>query len=167
MKQSLLTRLAEQPHALNHLLFNLSEDQIRQRPQPDKWSIFENLAHLGRYQEVFTDRLQRIIANETPSFSRYVADEDPGFADWTQLSFPTLVDRMHLERATLNAFLSILHEEQLMCVGLHPAFGPMTVEGWTEFFLLHEAHHFFTILKLGGALRTQEHPMGFYFIADE
>ncbi len=54
----------------------------------------------------------------------------------------------------------MLHEEQLMRIGLHPVYGPMTIEGWTEFFLLHEAHHFFTILRLGGSTRTAEEPMG-------
>jgi hypothetical protein len=54
----------------------------------------------------------------------------------------------------LNAFLSILHQEQLTQTGSHPLFGSMSVEGWTEFFLLHEAHHFFTILKVGGLLRA-------------
>lgn len=47
-----------------------------------------------------------------------------------------------------------------MRIGLHPVYGPMTLEGWTEFFLLHEAHHLFTILRLGGSLRTGEQPMG-------
>jgi uncharacterized damage-inducible protein DinB len=160
MKQSLLTRLASQPDALDHLLLGLTEEQIRQRPQSGKWSIFENLAHLGRYQEIFTDRIQQINEQEVPSFSRYVADDDPGFSGWTQLSFGELIERMRGERATLNAFLSILREENLTRIGLHSAYGPMTLEGWTEFFLLHEAHHFFAILQVGGAIRTSVQPMG-------
>jgi uncharacterized damage-inducible protein DinB len=160
MKQSLLTRLASQPDALDHLLLGLTEEQIRQRPQSGKWSIFENLAHLGRYQETFTDRIQQINEQEVPSFSRYVADDDPGFSGWTQLSFGELIERMRGERATLNAFLSILREENLTRIGLHSAYGPMTLEGWTEFFLLHEAHHFFAILQVGGAIRTSVQPMG-------
>lgn len=162
MKPSLLTRLADQPPALDHLLSGLLEDQIRQRPDPARWSIFENLAHLGRYQEVFLERMERITTEDRPTFGRYVADEDSGFAGWTQLSLPTLVERLRGERAALNAFLSILREEHLTRIGLHPAYGPMTVEGWTEFFLLHEAHHFFTILRLGGAMRTPEQAMGLY-----
>ena len=160
MKPSLLTRLSDQSEAIDHLLSGLTEDQIRQRPPTGKWSIFENLAHLGRYQEVFLDRIQRIIAEEVPTFSRYAADDDPGFTDWTRLSWQTLSEQMRGERATLSAFLSILREEQITRIGLHPAYGPMTVEGWTEFFLLHEAHHFFTILQLGGSMRTSEQPMG-------
>lgn len=162
MKPSLLARLSSQPDALDHLLFGLVEDQIRHRRQPVTWSIFDNLAHLGRYQEIFLERMQRITTEEQPSFTRYVADEDPGFAAWTQLSFQTLAERLRGERATLNAFLSILREEQLTRTGQHPTYGPMTIEGWTEFFLLHEAHHLLTILRLGGALRTPELPMGLY-----
>lgn len=118
------------------------------------------MAHLGLYRAVFLDRVQRIIADETPQFSRYAADDDPAFTDWVSLSFQTLTERIRGERAVLSAFLSMLHEEQLMRIGLHPVYGPMTIEGWTEFFLLHEAHHFFTILRLGGSLRTGEQPMG-------
>lgn len=160
MKQSLLARLANQLDALDPLLSGLTADQIQQRPQTDNWSIHENLAHLGRYQEVFTDLIQQIITEENPQFGRYVADNDPGFAGWSALSFTDLLERLGGERATLNAFLSILREEQLTRIGLHPVYGPMTVEGWTEFFLLHEAHHFFTILKLGGVLRSADQPMG-------
>ena len=108
----------------------LTEAQIRQRPPTGKWSIFENMARLGRYQAVFLDRIQRIIAEETPRFSRYAADDDPAFVDWRNLSFLT------------------------------PLYGPMTIEGWTEFVLLHEAHHLLTTLRLGGSLRTAEQPMG-------
>lgn len=160
MKQSLLNRLASQLHALDHLLPGLTEDQIRRRPQPDKWSIFENIAYLGRYQEIFLERLHQINTEENPAFARYVAEEDAAFSDWTQLSFHSLMEQIRGERATLNAFLSILREEQLTRIGHHPAYGPMTVEGWAEYFLLHEAHHLFTILRLGGALRSDEHPMG-------
>lgn len=166
MKASLLARLANQPDALNHLLHDLTENQLHHRPQPPTWSIVENLAHLGRYQEVFLERIQRITTEDKPTFARYVADHDPGFTDWKELSLPTLLERMHGERAMLNAFLSILREEQLTRTGLHPTYGPMTVEGWTEFFLLHEAHHFLTILRLGGALRTPEQPMGLHADAD-
>ncbi|CCH52644.1 hypothetical protein BN8_01658 [Fibrisoma limi BUZ 3] len=165
MKPTILSRLTDQPDALDHLLFGLTEDQIRHRPQPDKWSIFENLAHLGRYQEVFSERIKQIQQEDTPTFERYVADEDAGFGEWTQLSLLSLVERLRGERAVLNAFLSILREEQLTRTGIHPVYGAMTVEGWAEFFLLHEAHHFFTILKIGGSLRSADEPMGLYVLS--
>jgi hypothetical protein len=154
MKQSLLDRLTSQPDALTHLLGGLPDNQLAQRPLTDKWSIQENIAHLGRYQEIFLTRIQEIIKGDQPVFGRYVAEEDPGFSEWLSLSWTDLMERFLGERAMLNAFLSILHQEQLTQTGSHPLFGSMSVEGWTEFFLLHEAHHFFTILKVGGLLRA-------------
>jgi hypothetical protein len=158
MKQSLLDRLTGQPDALPHLLNGFSDTQLAQRSLPDKWSIQENIAHLGRYQEIFLTRIQQIIKGDQPVFGRYVAEEDPGFSEWLSLSWTELMERFTGERATLNAFLSILHEEQLAHTGSHPLFGVMAVEGWTEFFLLHEAHHLFTILKAGGLLRRDTQP---------
>lgn len=154
--------MINQSAVLNHLLAGLTEDQIPQRPEPNKWSIFENMTHLGHYQEVFIERLVMISTEEVPSFSRYIAYDNPGFASWAQLSLQELQGRIQAKRAAIQDFLDNLRGDQLTRVGLHPAYGPITIDGWTQLFLLHEAHHFFTILKLGGALRAGEQPMGLH-----
>jgi hypothetical protein len=41
-----------------------------------------------------------------------------------------------------------LNDGELLLTGTHPKFGVLTIPGWTEFFLLHEAHHLFTIFRL-------------------
>lgn len=153
MTPRLLTRLQAQPGALDSLLSGLTEGQIRQRPQPDKWSIFENLAHLARYQEIFRERVERLLVEETPTFPRYAADEDAGFAAWCGKSLDQLFADGQTDRDRLNAWLAQLSPNQLPRAARHPAYGLLSVEGWTEFFLLHEAHHHFTIFKLGAAVQ--------------
>ena len=59
-------------------------------------------------------------------------------------------------RKTLNDFLFGLDEHQLMRTARHPAYGKWNINGWTQFFLLHEAHHFFTILKLTSQIIAPE-----------
>ncbi len=162
VKSSLLARLQAQPEALGPLLFGLTEAQIQARPQPGNWSIFENLAHLARYEAVFRERIQRMLGEENPTFPRYVADEDPGFAAWCAKSFQRLSQETRTQRADLNQFLAALSPAELARTAQHPVYGPMTVEGWTEFFLLHEAHHLLTILKLGGTWRQTGPAMGEY-----
>jgi len=39
-------------------------------------------------------------------------------------------------------------EDDLRRVGHHPRYGMLDVRQWTEFFLLHEAHHLYTIFML-------------------
>ena len=148
METSLKSRMQYQPDALKQLLFGLHNENAKQRPIADKWSIAENIAHLGRYNEVFKERMETILKKDHPHFTRYVADVDEGFAEWCKYDQATLIRRFHESRKTLNDFLVSLDKEQLKRNGHHPVFGLMSISGWTEFFLLHEAHHFFTILKL-------------------
>ena len=37
---------------------------------------------------------------------------------------------------------------ELLKTGVHKKYGVLTITEWTEFFLLHEAHHIFTIFQL-------------------
>jgi len=148
MKTSLQLRMRHQPDALDHLLYGLDEAHVKQRPIADKWSIFENIAHLGRYHEVFLERVQRILKEEHPLFERYVADNDEGFISWCKNDFNQLMKKFHKSRKSLNDFLFDLNDEQLKRTARHPVFGQMSIIGWTEFFLLHETHHYFTIFKL-------------------
>jgi hypothetical protein len=149
MKTSLQLRMQHQPDSLTLLLHGLTEDQIRSRPIPDKWSIYENIVHLARYHEIFGDRMQQIIqSTETPMFHRYKAEDDNGFYDWQQKPFIELMNDFREDRHNLNNYLSSISKEELQKAGRHPVYAFINIEGWTELFLLHEAHHFFTIVKL-------------------
>lgn len=78
-----LERLARQFEPVLAMVGGADAGLVTQRPEPGKWSIHENLAHLGRYQEVFLARLELLLATaEPPTFPRYVADDDPPFAEW-------------------------------------------------------------------------------------
>ena len=149
MKTSLQLRMQHQPDSLTLLLYGLTEEQIRSRPIPDKWSIYENIVHLARYHEVFKDRMLQIVqSTNTPMFQRYKAEDDKGFYDWQQKCFIELMNDFREDRNNLNNYLASLSKDDLQKTGSHPVYGLINVEGWTELFLLHEAHHFFTIVKL-------------------
>jgi len=156
MKQSIEQRLIAQPDALTHLLFGLTEEQVVSRPLPDKWSIYENLVHLARYHEIFGQRVTLILEGNTPVFPAYRADDDEGFYAWQKKSYYEVMNDFEKDRKDLNTFILSLNNEQLKLTGKHAAYGlTMNIEGWTEFFLLHEAHHFLTILKLTARLGNE------------
>lgn len=148
LSQSIIVRLQHQHESLNGLLEGFSEEELRHRVIPGKWSIFEQAAHLAAYQPAFIARLQRMEAENEPSFERYVADNDPHFQECCQKTLIGLFDHLGTQRATINGHLLSLTEKALQRSGKHPKFGLMTVGGWTEFFLLHEAHHLFSIFML-------------------
>jgi hypothetical protein len=46
-----------------------------------------------------------------------------------------------------------LRPADLNRTGEHPVFGKMNMIKWLHFFLLHEAHHLFTIFKLASGMQ--------------
>ncbi len=156
LPSSLSTRLQYQHKSLVDLIDGLSEEQVRQQYIPGKWSIFEHIAHLQTYQHVFVNRVKQILEGNRPAFDRYTAEGDPLFADSCHKSFREIMqDYISTRKEIANGVLSF-PETDYKKTGVHPAFGEMTILQWISFFLLHEAHHLFTIFKMAAEARKTD-----------
>lgn len=149
---SALVRLERQHEAIATLIDGLAEAELARRPASGAWSIAEQLAHLGRYQEVFPVRIARMLAEPTPAFERYRAEADEGFARWTAMAPLTIPAAIGEGRAAIVSLVCGLTPEQTARAGSHPLFGVITIPYWIEFFLLHEAHHLYAVMKLRGEI---------------
>lgn len=147
----LFLRLATQLDSLDVILRGVSDSALRRRPADGKWSALEHLAHLGRYHEVFLARLERILAEDAPRLGRYRSEDDPGAEPWFGLPARHVIERMRGLRAQLALRIANLAPDELLRVGVHPVYGEMAVPLWIEFFLAHEGHHLYTILRLARA----------------
>ena len=146
--ESQLYRLRHQHQTIAELVNGLTEEQLRTPVNPGKWSAQQNIAHLAAYQPVFLVRIQRILSEHEPQFERYVADNDPPFLEASQQNVPELLEHIREYRNTLNEVLLSLDDASLARTAIHPRYGKMDIPRWTEFFLLHEAHHLFTMFML-------------------
>jgi hypothetical protein len=145
---SLHERLRSQHLALDGILQSISKDTFDKALEPGKWSIRDNVAHLCRYQEVFEQRVRLILEESSPSFDRYKAEDDPEFPVYQKMTTDELVEDIKHLRELLAEMISSLPDDQLSRVGRHPRFGLLTLVQWVEFFLLHEAHHLYTIFQI-------------------
>lgn len=145
-RTSLLTRLHGQLLALPVLLEGIPREALDRRAG-DKWSVTENVAHLARHHEITLDRIQRILSEQEPSLPAYRADQDPSWPAWQARSFEDIAQRLHALRTTLIAAVEVLTAEQLSRTGRHSRFGPLSLHAWLEFFLVHEGHHLYVIVK--------------------
>jgi hypothetical protein len=146
-------RLTHQHGTIRDLTAGLPVETLQRRILPDKWSVFENIAHLAAYQPVFVTRLERIGREPSPAFERYVAEQDPAFPSYLEKSYEGLLGNIDDRRTVILSRLEEGGEALLTKTGLHPRYGLLTGREWTEFFLLHEAHHLFTIFMLVQDLR--------------
>ncbi len=148
MNQFLLTKLKTQYKEIDELLAALSSEQVLMRPTTDKWSILENVAHLVRYQEVFLQRMLRILSQENPLLERYKAENDPSFAPLQNLSQVEVIKKLERSRLDLIDFFENLPANEWGRLGTHPVLGALSIQDWLRFFLLHESHHLYTIFKI-------------------
>jgi len=140
--------------SLPEIIRGLDEKQVSWNPLPGKWSIRDNIAHLARYERIFIDRMNTILSKDEPVFEAYRAENDLEFVNWLTKDCDELIRELNIDRKTLTSLIVSLTERELQRKGRHPKFGNLTILEWTGFFLLHEAHHLFTIFRLarGGEL---------------
>jgi hypothetical protein len=148
LSSSIATRLQHQHHTIREVIGEIPDSLLRRSVIAGKWSAHANIAHLAAYQPVFIDRLQRLARESTPAFGRYVAEEDPLFPGYLERPTISLLDRIDADRSRICSLLIGADESFLNRTAFHPRFGLLTVVDWTEFFLLHEAHHLYTIYAL-------------------
>lgn len=148
LSNSISSRLEFQHQTIDELIKGHREEELRIRAIPDKWSAFENIVHLVTYQLVFQERVVRILMESNPAFDRYIADNDPSFEESLQHSLEHLRGVLYDSRKQIYQQLHGVSDQQLLLTGQHPLFGSLCLIEWTEFFLLHEAHHLFTVFKL-------------------
>jgi uncharacterized damage-inducible protein DinB len=150
---SISTGLQYQHLSLNNLIEGLTNEQIRRQIIVGKWSVFENIVHLQTYQHTFIQRLKRILLEDNPIFPRYTPEADPLFHDNCSNSTQAALQDMLLYRNEILTIVASLKESDLNKTGSNPTFGKMNLLQWLNFFLLHEAHHHFTIFKLVAELK--------------
>ncbi|HEY8893450.1 MAG TPA: DinB family protein [Niastella sp.] len=153
LSASVCSRLQNQHETIQELLNGFSEEHLRQRIHKDKWSAFEQVVHLATYQPVFVQRMHTIQKTDTPEFDRYVADNDPAFIEGCKRSLIELLNDLSAQRNLITNHLMTLPVSALGKTGRHPRYGLLTIGEWTEFFLLHEAHHLFSIFMLTRSTR--------------
>ncbi len=141
LHRRLVARLLEQADDVRRLASGLTEEQLAQRTVPDKWSLKELIGHLDRSQEVFEDRIARMLSEENPEVAWYDADEDPAFTSViARPTVDTLADFLR-RRTHLAARLEALSPEQWHRPGRHPVYPAYDVHFQVEAMVHHEAHH--------------------------
>jgi len=147
LPESTAIRLRTQLDCLPTILAGVSEESLNRRPNPEKWSARENLAHLARYHEMFLERIERIRNEDKPLLARYAAETDPQWPPWAALPASEVLTRLRALRVELLERVQELSEAELSRSAVHSRFGEMTLVQWLEFFLLHEAHHLLVVMQ--------------------
>ncbi len=141
-------RLETQLQSLQQILSAINIKRTELREEPNRWNIHELVAHLVAYQQMYSDRVVQTLEEEVPFFLKYDADSDSDYAYYKTSDLEHLLSQLISDRQKLTKLIGALTDEQLNRIAMHKKFGSHNIIQWTEFFLLHEAHHIYRIFQL-------------------
>lgn len=136
----LLYGLSATPALLRHLTAGLTEAQLDGRPDPDRFTIREVVAHMADWEAVCAERLHRTVTEESPELPDW--DEDQAAIDG-QYDQSDLAEQLALftaRRTALVAFLTARAPEDWERTSCR-AGSPSNLLGLAAIQLGHDGYH--------------------------
>jgi uncharacterized damage-inducible protein DinB len=140
------------PNQLAQAIAGMSDEQLRARPIPDKWSTHEVLCHLADFEPIFATRLKSIVCFDRPALPGY--DENAFFQ---RLAYDARDPHEELaliqaSRASMTRILRTLSQADFQRVGVHSELGEVTLEKLLGYATRHLPHHTQFVLEKRKAL---------------
>lgn len=117
---------------------------LARQPEPGEWSALQCLQHvLATEGQVFPPRIRACLAGA--AFDPFDPDEtaaaEPPVGTLAAPGAPELAARLVGLRAESLAVLDVLRASDLGAVGIHPRFGPVTLEQLLNTWAAHDTMH--------------------------
>ncbi|TCZ70211.1 DUF664 domain-containing protein [Paenibacillus albiflavus] len=141
---------------LRDAIEGLTEEELRYKPAPDKWSIHQILIHVTDSEISSTSRLKKVLAEDEPLLISF--DQDA----WANNLGYDLMDReqylllFKLLRSSMQTILDNLTSEQSERVGVYVDQKRFTFKQLTEFRVEHVRDHLDQIERVKKAYQENQ-----------
>jgi uncharacterized damage-inducible protein DinB len=149
IKKYFLTALNTTPDLLEAFLKPVPADDPRwdRRPDPERFTLREIVAHLADWEPIFTSRMERTVNEDVP----VIADIDEGQIaldhDYAHQDPQAGLARFRTARAALAVFLSGLSDTDWSRVAIKEPHGQVTLERQAVQVLAHDSYHLGQIVQ--------------------
>ena len=140
-RKLILERLAQHIDEIRGFTSGLSEGQLGERPAPTKWSLKEIAMHLVETQDVFIERVTRILTEGNPPIKPFTPDKARQEGLYLSANFEGRMKDFELQRRNLFVILQNASDAQWKREGVHPEVKHYTLEKCLEAMMRHEEHH--------------------------
>lgn len=144
--------LAATPGIVRALIRELSDEDARWKPGPDRFSVAEVLAHLSHSEgNCYRARLEQFLAEDRPEFE---PDDAQMFLDLYRNADPKeAIDRFEDQRIANVTLLRTLGDDAGRRVALHKTAGEITLLNMLHEWTLHDLGHIRQVAELVRARR--------------
>lgn len=105
---------------LREAIEGLSEDELRFKPEPNKWSIHQIVIHVTDDEILSTHRLRKVLAEEEPLLLSFDQEAWADNLGYERLNLEQHLLLFQMLRESMLPLLKNLTDEQLERVGAYP-----------------------------------------------
>ncbi len=137
----LLIDLDSAPDVLGKILDGAGPDVYDRRPDPERFTLREVVAHLADWDTVFLGRLRQTQGEENPTLQGIDEGQVALDNDYAHADPAGSLSRYKANRAALVAFLRTLTPAEWERVGNHTELGPITLTAQASLIAFHDGYH--------------------------
>ncbi len=136
-----LSKLTETPKVLTSLLRGVSDEALRRKPAPEKWSMLEITCHLRDVEQLFVERYGKIANHDRPDLRMMNQDELAAGLKYNEDDPADALREFRALRQETVALLGALAHQSWQRVGLHPKRGEFGIAAHVAMHVSHDANH--------------------------
>lgn len=142
-RRYILSSLEGTPDVLEQLLRGVKAEDVAwdRRPDPDRFTIREVVAHLADWDDVFLDRMTRTREQVEPILQGYDEGQVAKDRDYAHQDPHANLARFRKEREALIAFLRSLTAAEWERIGRHSEIGSISLESQAALICGHDGYH--------------------------
>ena len=142
MYNQIFKQLETNSSTFKSLLDNISDEQSKWKPKPEKWSLLEIVNHLyDEEREDFRQRIMNIFENPEKEWAPIAPAEWVKGREYAKRDFKTSLSNFLDERKKSIEWLKSLDSPNWKAVHIHPKLGEMSAEKLLANWLAHDYLH--------------------------
>jgi uncharacterized damage-inducible protein DinB len=154
-----LTVLEATPKTLARLTSGRSDDLLRRRPAPEKWSIAEIVAHLADVEVVVGYRIRLVLGSPGGPIQAFDQDLWAEAEGYDEIPIPLAVAAHNALRALNLRLFRSLSTEQWNSFGIHAERGQESVRRMITHLAGHDVNHLRQIEAIVASARAAAQPV--------
>jgi len=132
----------------------MTDEEMRSRPLPGKWSACEVVQHLGDSEMTSAIRLRKLLTEDDPVIQGYDQDLYAARLRYNERPLCPALEAFRAARETTAQLLDSMTEEDWSRAGTHTESGRYTAEDWLNIYAAHAHNHAAQIRRLKEELKA-------------
>lgn len=146
--QPAVSLLEKTPVVFETLLRDLPDELLHWKPAPERWSIAEVLGHLADIEEVYADRVRRMVTEDTPALQKYDLEGTKASGEYSRRSAIENLTLFSKKRHSTVILLKTIPSSSGQRSATHSELGTITLDEILNEWASHDLGHLRQIAEL-------------------